>query len=41
MFDIEEEVVFSLKFKLTPEAERLYLEEMRIRNEMEDCWLLN
>lgn len=36
VFDIEEEGVFSLKFKLTPEAERLYLEEVRIRNEMED-----
>ncbi|KAK7832895.1 protein what's this factor 1 like protein [Quercus suber] len=36
VFDIKEERVFSLKFKLTPEAERLYLEEMRIRNEMED-----
>ncbi|KAK7813764.1 protein what's this factor 1 like protein, partial [Quercus suber] len=29
-------ISFSLKFKLTPKAERLYLEEMRIRNEMED-----
>jgi hypothetical protein len=36
VFEIVEEGVFSLKFKLTPEAERLYLEEMRIRNEMED-----
>ncbi|KAK9989223.1 hypothetical protein SO802_029462 [Lithocarpus litseifolius] len=36
VFDIKEEGVFSLKFKLTPEAERLYLEEMRIMNEMED-----
>jgi hypothetical protein len=35
VFEIVEEGVFSLKFKLTPEAERLYMEEMRIRNEME------
>ncbi|XP_019440519.1 PREDICTED: protein ROOT PRIMORDIUM DEFECTIVE 1-like [Lupinus angustifolius] len=36
VFEIMEEGVFSLKFKLTPEAERLYFEELRIRNEMED-----
>ncbi|KAL3845105.1 hypothetical protein ACJIZ3_002508 [Penstemon smallii] len=36
VFEIVEEGVYSLRFKLTPEAERLYLEEMRIRNEMED-----
>ncbi|KAI5647143.1 hypothetical protein M9H77_33148 [Catharanthus roseus] len=36
VFEIVEEGVYSLMFKLTPEAERLYLEEMRIRNEMED-----
>ncbi|KAK6158862.1 hypothetical protein DH2020_006176 [Rehmannia glutinosa] len=30
------EGVYSLRFKLTAEAERLYLEEMKIRNEMED-----
>ncbi|KAI3693442.1 hypothetical protein L6452_33277 [Arctium lappa] len=36
VFEIEEEGVFSLRFKLTPEAERLYLEEMKVRNEMED-----
>jgi hypothetical protein len=35
VFEIVEEGVFSLKFKLTPEAERLYLEEMRI------CWFLS
>ncbi|KAH7651583.1 Plant organelle RNA recognition domain-containing protein [Dioscorea alata] len=35
VFDILEEGVYSLKFRLTPEAERLYLEEMRVRNEME------
>ncbi|PWA95969.1 Plant organelle RNA recognition domain-containing protein [Artemisia annua] len=27
---------FSLKFKLTAEAEKLYFEEMKVRNEMED-----
>ncbi|OIW13578.1 hypothetical protein TanjilG_25677 [Lupinus angustifolius] len=36
VFEIMEEGVFSLKFKLTPEAERLYFEELKIRNEMED-----
>ncbi|KAL4567011.1 hypothetical protein LXL04_022581 [Taraxacum kok-saghyz] len=36
VFEIEEEGVYSLRFKLTPEAERLYLEEMKVRNEMED-----
>ncbi|WKA05846.1 hypothetical protein VitviT2T_023784 [Vitis vinifera] len=36
IFEIVEEGVYSLKFKLTPEAERLYLEELKIRNEMED-----
>ncbi|KAK4379214.1 hypothetical protein RND71_001076 [Anisodus tanguticus] len=36
VFEIVEEGVYSLKFKMTPEAERLYLEEMKIRNEMED-----
>lgn len=36
VFQIVEEGVFSLKFKLTPEAERLYLEELRVKNEMED-----
>lgn len=36
VFEIVEEGVYSLNVKLTPEAERLYLEEMRIRNEMED-----
>lgn len=35
VFDIVEEGVYSLKFKLTPEADRLYLEELRVRNEME------
>ncbi|KAG6663661.1 hypothetical protein I3843_02G031500 [Carya illinoinensis] len=36
VFEIMEEGAYLLKFKLTPEAERLYMEEMRIRNEMED-----
>ncbi|GMN42942.1 hypothetical protein TIFTF001_012154 [Ficus carica] len=36
VFQIVEEGVFSLKVKLTPEAERLYLEELRVKNEMED-----
>lgn len=36
VFEIVEEGAYSLRFKLTPEAERLYLEEMRIRNELED-----
>ncbi|ONK64594.1 uncharacterized protein A4U43_C07F27770 [Asparagus officinalis] len=35
VFDIVEEGVYSLKFRLTPEAERVYLEELRVRNEME------
>lgn len=40
VFQIEEEGVYSLKFKLTPEAERLYLEELKIRNEMEDLLVM-
>ncbi|KAK3026588.1 hypothetical protein RJ639_041608 [Escallonia herrerae] len=36
VFEIEEEGVYSLRFKLTPEAESLYLEELKVRNEMED-----
>ncbi|KAI4328894.1 hypothetical protein L6164_021214 [Bauhinia variegata] len=36
VFQIMEEGVYSLKFKLTPEAERLYFEELKIRNEMEE-----
>lgn len=36
VFQIMEEGVYSLKFKMTPEAERLYFEEMRVRNEMEE-----
>ncbi|KAL3536720.1 hypothetical protein ACH5RR_000086 [Cinchona calisaya] len=36
VFEIVEEGVYSLRFRLTPEAERLYLEEMKIKNEMED-----
>ncbi|XP_004494808.1 protein WHAT'S THIS FACTOR 1 homolog, chloroplastic [Cicer arietinum] len=36
VFEILEEGCYSLKFKMTSEAERLYLEELRVRNEMED-----
>uniref|UniRef100_A0A7N0TYH1 PORR domain-containing protein n=1 Tax=Kalanchoe fedtschenkoi TaxID=63787 RepID=A0A7N0TYH1_KALFE len=36
VFDIVEEGVFSLKFRLTPQAEELYLDELRIKNQMED-----
>lgn len=36
VFEIMEEGCFSLKFKMTSEAERLYLEELRVRNAMED-----
>ncbi|XP_075519520.1 protein WHAT'S THIS FACTOR 1, chloroplastic-like isoform X1 [Primulina tabacum] len=36
VFEIVEEGVYSLRFNLAPEVERLYLEEMRVRNEMED-----
>ncbi|CAK9140499.1 unnamed protein product [Ilex paraguariensis] len=36
VFEIVEEGAYLLRFKLTPEAERLYLEEMKIKNEMED-----
>ncbi|XP_057720975.1 protein WHAT'S THIS FACTOR 1 homolog, chloroplastic [Arachis stenosperma] len=36
VFEIMEEGVYSLKFRMTPEAERLYFEELKVRNEMED-----
>nr|KYP76666.1 hypothetical protein KK1_020918 [Cajanus cajan] len=36
VFEIMEEGVYSLKFKMTNEAERLYFEELRVRNEMEE-----
>ncbi|CAK8569183.1 unnamed protein product [Lathyrus sativus] len=36
VFEIMEEGCFSLKFKMTSEAESLYLEELRVRNETED-----
>lgn len=36
VFEIVEEGAYSIRFKLTPEAERLYLDEMKVRNEMED-----
>ncbi|KAL4204809.1 hypothetical protein AMTRI_Chr01g133980 [Amborella trichopoda] len=35
VFEIVEEGVYSLKFRLTAEAEKVYLEELKIRNEME------
>ncbi|KMT00098.1 hypothetical protein BVRB_1g019220 [Beta vulgaris subsp. vulgaris] len=35
VFEIEEEGAYMLRFKLTPEAERLYFEELKLRNEME------
>ncbi|KAF9669058.1 hypothetical protein SADUNF_Sadunf14G0068300 [Salix dunnii] len=40
VFEIVEEGVYSLQFRLTPEAERLYLEELNVRNEMEDLLVL-
>lgn len=40
VFEIVEEGAYLLKFKMTPEAERLYLEEMKIRNEMEDLLVI-
>ncbi|KAG0480597.1 hypothetical protein HPP92_011455 [Vanilla planifolia] len=36
VFEIVEEGVYSLRFRMTPEAERIYLEELRVRNEMEE-----
>ncbi|XP_021912446.1 protein ROOT PRIMORDIUM DEFECTIVE 1 [Carica papaya] len=36
VFEIVEEGAYSLRFKLTPEAEKLYLEELKVRNQMED-----
>ncbi|XP_078151636.1 ubiquitin carboxyl-terminal hydrolase family protein [Carex rostrata] len=41
VFEIMEEGVYSLKFRLTPEAERIYLEELRVKNEMEDTVVTN
>jgi hypothetical protein len=40
VFEIVEEGAFSLKFRLTEEAERLYLEELKIRNEMESVLVI-
>lgn len=40
VFEVVEQGVFSLQFKLTPEAERLYFEEIKVRNEMEDMLVL-
>ncbi|KAK9749269.1 hypothetical protein RND81_02G114200 [Saponaria officinalis] len=36
VFEIEEEGAYMLRFRLTPEAERLYFEELKLRNGMED-----
>ncbi|KAJ4771346.1 Ubiquitin carboxyl-terminal hydrolase family protein [Rhynchospora pubera] len=41
VFEILEEGVYSLKFRLTPEAERIYLEELRVKNEMETSVITN
>ncbi|RCV16455.1 hypothetical protein SEVIR_3G141800v4 [Setaria viridis] len=35
VFEIVEEGVYSLKFRLTPAAERLYLDELQLKNESE------
>uniref|UniRef100_A0A0D9WJY7 PORR domain-containing protein n=1 Tax=Leersia perrieri TaxID=77586 RepID=A0A0D9WJY7_9ORYZ len=35
VFDIVEEGVYSLRFRLTPAAERLYLDELHLKNEAE------
>lgn len=35
VFEIEEEGAYLLRFRMTPEAEKLYFEELKIRNEME------
>ncbi|KAK8691536.1 hypothetical protein V6N13_075043 [Hibiscus sabdariffa] len=35
VFKIMEEGTSSLRFRLTPKAEKLYLDELRVRNEME------
>ncbi|XP_078431678.1 ubiquitin carboxyl-terminal hydrolase family protein [Wolffia australiana] len=36
VFEIVEEGVYSLKFRLTPAAEQIYAEELRLRNQMEE-----
>lgn len=41
VFEILEEGVYSLKFRLTEEAERIYLEELRVKNEMENSVVTN
>ncbi|XP_020581887.1 protein ROOT PRIMORDIUM DEFECTIVE 1 [Phalaenopsis equestris] len=40
VFEIVEEGVYSLRFRMTPEAERVYLEELRVRNEMEQSGIV-
>ncbi|WOK97938.1 hypothetical protein Cni_G06646 [Canna indica] len=40
VFEIVEEGVYSLRFRLTPEAERIYLEELRAGEEMEQLLVI-
>ncbi|CAL0318061.1 unnamed protein product [Lupinus luteus] len=40
VFQIMDEGLYSLKFKMTPEAEKLYLEELKIRSEMEELLVM-
>ncbi|OIW02317.1 hypothetical protein TanjilG_11211 [Lupinus angustifolius] len=40
VFQVMEEGLYSLKFKLTPQAEKLYLEELKIRSEMEELLVM-
>lgn len=40
VFEIVEKGAYSLTFKLTPEAEKLYLEEMELRNQSEDLLVI-
>ncbi|KAE9605729.1 hypothetical protein Lal_00025509 [Lupinus albus] len=40
VFQVMEEGLYSLKFKMTPQAEKLYLEELKIRSEMEELLVM-
>lgn len=40
VFEINEVGAYSLTFRLTPEAEKLYLEELKLRNQMEDLFVV-
>lgn len=40
VFQIEQEGAYLLRFRLTPEAERLYFEELKIREEMESLLVI-